>query len=178
MPEFLPVSIQLLDHEKKAVRREMCWTLSNITAGNSNQIERIITFPNLIEKLLKIATTDTLEVQGLNYTHLSKKVKREAIWVLSNAVKDGTQLQKDFLHKKGALKCFISSLELTDTNTLRVALEGILNFIKGEEISGQEDENPFKKYFKENCEVSIINELQENNDENISELADDIINML
>lgn len=30
--------IILLCHEKKPVRREACWTLSNITAGNANQI--------------------------------------------------------------------------------------------------------------------------------------------
>ena len=29
---------EVLKHEKKPVRREVCWTLSNITAGNSEQI--------------------------------------------------------------------------------------------------------------------------------------------
>ena len=33
---FLPLIFQLLKHEKKPVRREVCWTLSNITAGNSS----------------------------------------------------------------------------------------------------------------------------------------------
>ena len=157
----------------------MCWILSNITAGNSNQIERIITFPNLIEKLLKIATTDTLEVRTLNFCHLSKKVKREAIWVVSNAVKGGTPLQKVFLHEKGALGCFISLLRLTEITTLRVILEGILNFIKEKEVYGQDDdENPFRKYLKESYEVNIIRELQENDNENVSKLAKGIIKFL
>jgi len=69
----LPASIHLLDHEKKVVRKEMCWTLSNITAGNSNQLEKILTFPTLIEKILKIATTDVLEVWVLNSNNLSKR---------------------------------------------------------------------------------------------------------
>jgi importin subunit alpha-1 len=29
----LPKFIELLSHDKRAVRREACWTLSNITAG-------------------------------------------------------------------------------------------------------------------------------------------------
>jgi len=60
-------------------------------------------------------------------------VKIEALWVLSNAVKFGTPLQKAFLREKGTLYCFISSLGSTDKITLRVILEGILNFIKGKE---------------------------------------------
>jgi len=157
----------------------MCWILSNITAGNSNQIERMTTFPNLIEKLLKIAITDVFEVWGFNSPHLFKKVKREAIWVLSNAVKNGTQLQKAFLHEKGTLSCFISLLGLTDINTLRVILEGILNFIKEKEVYGQDDdENPFRKYLKESYEVNIIRELQENDNENVSKLAKGIIKFL
>ena len=106
-------------------------------------------------------------------------MKREAIWVLSNAIKDGTQLQKAFLHEKGVLGCFISLLGITDITTLRVVLEGILNFIKEKEVYGQDDdENPFRKYLKENYEVNIISELQENDDENVSKLAKGIIKLL
>jgi len=61
-PEFLPICIRLLGHEKKPVRRETCWTLSCITAGAIHQIEKIITFPNFIEKILQVITTDVLDV--------------------------------------------------------------------------------------------------------------------
>ena len=40
------------------------------------------------------------------------------------------------------------------------------------------DENPFKKYLKENYEVNLINKLQENNDESVSKLAKTMIKML
>jgi hypothetical protein len=36
---------QVLHHEKKPVRREVCWTLSNITAGNSEQIKKVFSKP-------------------------------------------------------------------------------------------------------------------------------------
>ena len=73
----MPASIHLLDHKKKAIRKETCWALSNITAGNSDQIERIITFPNLIEKILEIVTTDALKVWVFKSDHLlAKKDKK------------------------------------------------------------------------------------------------------
>jgi hypothetical protein len=31
---FLETIFNLLNHEKRSVRREACWALSNITAGN------------------------------------------------------------------------------------------------------------------------------------------------
>ena len=33
--EIMPRLFALLNHQSKPVRREVCWTLSNITAGNS-----------------------------------------------------------------------------------------------------------------------------------------------
>ena len=60
--EFLPTCIRLLGHEDQAIRIEICWILSNITAGNIRHIERIITFPSLIENILRIITTDILDV--------------------------------------------------------------------------------------------------------------------
>ena len=48
----------------------MCWVFSNLTLRNSDQIERIITFPTLIEKILKIATTDVLLVLVFKSNHL------------------------------------------------------------------------------------------------------------
>jgi len=129
--------------------------------------------------LLKIATTNVLKVRVLNSIYLSKKVKIEAVWVLSNAVAQATQLQKAFLHEKGVLDCFISFLGSSDKEILKLVLEGILNFVKGGEIPGQgKDENPFKRYLEENYGFDIIIKLQKNNDENVSKLAKEIINTL
>ena len=38
----LPVFEELLQHQKINIQKEAAWTISNITAGNSNQIQAVI----------------------------------------------------------------------------------------------------------------------------------------
>ena len=38
----LPVFEELLQHQKVNIQKEAAWTISNITAGNSNQIQAVI----------------------------------------------------------------------------------------------------------------------------------------
>ena len=38
----LPVFEELLQHPKVNIQKEAAWTISNITAGNSNQIQAVI----------------------------------------------------------------------------------------------------------------------------------------
>ena len=52
----------LLEHTKKAVRREACWCLSNIAAGNSLQIAIIINYPGCINRLMSLGFNDVPEV--------------------------------------------------------------------------------------------------------------------
>jgi len=59
---FLPQLFTLIENKKKAVRRETCWTLSNITAGNPHQIETIMGVPQYVEKIINIAMKDIPEV--------------------------------------------------------------------------------------------------------------------
>lgn len=42
---------QLLDHPKKAIRKEICWSISNVTAGNPTQIQHCIDI-GLIDKVI------------------------------------------------------------------------------------------------------------------------------
>jgi importin subunit alpha-6/7 len=52
----------LLSHEKRAVRREACWTISNITAGSPDHIALVVANPLYIEKLITLMNTDSAEV--------------------------------------------------------------------------------------------------------------------
>ena len=63
---------KLLRSMKETVKKEACWTLSNITAGTQEQVQAVIDadlFPIIIE-LLEKATFVT---------------KKEAAWAVSNA---------------------------------------------------------------------------------------------
>jgi hypothetical protein len=67
----------LITHNKKAVRKEVCWSVSNITAGTTQQIQLSIE-TGIIEKLILILTGDDLEV------------RKEAVWALSNTTQNAS----------------------------------------------------------------------------------------
>ena len=62
----------LLDHEKKAVRREACWILSNVCAGSKRQIAQVAGCQALLLKVALLFVSDCNEV------------KREICYVFGN----------------------------------------------------------------------------------------------
>jgi hypothetical protein len=82
--KVLPPLLKLLKSNKKGIRKEACWTISNITAGNKDQISACISagiMPHLIE-LLKTSDFD---------------VMKEAAWAISNATSGGNAEQIRYL---------------------------------------------------------------------------------
>ncbi len=68
----LPLMSKLLQSNKESIKKEACWTLSNITAGTEEQVQAVIDaglFPAVIE-LLEKATFIT---------------RKEAAWAVANA---------------------------------------------------------------------------------------------
>lgn len=61
-PGIANIFLKLLDHEKRAVRKDTLWVLSNIAAGTSKQVEVLLRCPGFITKLNQIALTDSSEV--------------------------------------------------------------------------------------------------------------------
>lgn len=106
---------QLLNHPKKAIRKEICWSISNVTAGNEAQIQRCIDI-GLIEKIIHMMAESPLDL------------KQEAVWCLSNATAQATPEQIRYMVEHGMLQAIGSVLESREPRTLIVALEGI-NFI-------------------------------------------------
>ena len=53
---------ELLGHKKRNVRRETCWALSSVTAGDEKQISLVVTNPGYIEKLISLINSDSHEV--------------------------------------------------------------------------------------------------------------------
>jgi len=70
----------VLDSGKRALKKEACWAVSNVMAGNKEQIQAAIE-ANLVQLLVGILKRD------------HKDIRREACWALSNATSGGTPEQ-------------------------------------------------------------------------------------
>lgn len=110
----LPCIYTLLTSEKESIRKEASWTVSNITAGNRQQIQAVIDadiFPVLIN-ILKVSEF---------------KTRKEAAWAITNATSSGTAEQIkylvsdldfkfDFAKKKKTIERFPGIRRLYTTN--------------------------------------------------------------
>ncbi|KAF2307328.1 hypothetical protein GH714_026383 [Hevea brasiliensis] len=79
--QALPCLYQLLvQNHKKSIKKEACWTISNITAGNRAQIQAIIE-AGIILPLVQLLQ------------HAEFDIKKEAAWAISNATSGGSHEQ-------------------------------------------------------------------------------------
>lgn len=94
-----------------AIRKESCWTISNIMAGNVEQIQAVLD-ANVIPVLLQLLRNGEWEV------------RKEACWAISNATSGGSNDQIAFLVTNGCLHPLAQMLKVEDTKIVMVALEG------------------------------------------------------
>jgi len=81
----------LLAHDKKAIRKEVAWSISNITAGPEHQIQACFD-SGVIDKLLHMMQFDDMEI------------RKEACWAVSNCTACATPFQISLLVEKGCFK--------------------------------------------------------------------------
>ncbi|XP_012505582.1 PREDICTED: importin subunit alpha-6 [Propithecus coquereli] len=121
----LPCLLHLLSSPKESIRKEACWTVSNITAGNRAQIQAVIDaniFPVLIEILQKAEF----------------RTRKEAAWAITNATSGGTPEQIRYLVALGCIKPLCDLLTVMDSKIVQVALNGLENILR---LSEQESNN-------------------------------------
>uniref|UniRef100_A0A0D9Y7Y9 Importin subunit alpha n=1 Tax=Oryza glumipatula TaxID=40148 RepID=A0A0D9Y7Y9_9ORYZ len=117
-PQALPCLFNLLTTtQKKSVKREACWTISNITAGTKEQIQAVID-SNIIAPLLHLLQ------------HAEFDVKKEAVWAISNATSGGTSNQIEYLVSQGCIKPLCDLLVHQDSKTVLTCLEALDNILR------------------------------------------------
>ncbi|KDP23371.1 hypothetical protein JCGZ_23204 [Jatropha curcas] len=116
--QALPCLYQLLmQNHKKSIKKEACWTISNITAGNRTQIQAVIE-ANIILSLVHLLQ------------HAEFDIKKEAAWAISNATSGGSHEQIQFLVNQGCIKPLCDLLICPDPRIVTVCLEGLENILK------------------------------------------------
>ncbi|XAR58395.1 hypothetical protein NMG60_11013779 [Bertholletia excelsa] len=109
--------LNLLVHSyKKSIKKEACWTISNITAGNRDQIQAVIE-AGIIAPLVQLLQIAEFEV------------KKEAAWAISNATSGGTPEQIKLLVSQGCIKPLCDLLVCPDPRIVTVCLEGLENIL-------------------------------------------------
>ncbi|KAE8711551.1 Importin subunit alpha-4 [Hibiscus syriacus] len=107
----------LVQNHKKSIKKEVCWTISNITAGNRAQIQAVIE-ANIILPLVHLLQ------------HAEFDIKTEAAWAISNATSGGSHEQILFLVGQGCIKPLCDLLICPDPRVVSVCLEGLENILK------------------------------------------------
>jgi hypothetical protein len=142
-----------LSSPKDGIRKEACWTISNVTAGSPLQIQSIID-ANIIPPLINI-------LQNADF-----KTKKEACWALSNATSGGLQEpnQIRYLVSQGCIKPMCDLLQSMDNKIIQVSLDGLENILKVGEIdkeaAGPGGINQYAQFVEEAGGMVAIHNLQ------------------
>ncbi|KAJ6879944.1 hypothetical protein NC652_033315 [Populus alba x Populus x berolinensis] len=116
--QALPCLLNLLTNNyKKSIKKEACWTISNVTAGNANQIQAVLEV-GIIGPLVQLLQNAEFEI------------KKEAAWAISNATSGGSHEQIKFLVDQGCIKPLCDLLICPDPRIVTVCLEGLENILK------------------------------------------------
>jgi HEAT repeat protein len=160
--QALPSLYNLLaNNYKKSIKKEACWTISNITAGNKDQIQNVID-ANLIAPLVYLLQTAEFDI------------KKEAAWAISNATSGGTHEQIKYLVKELCIKPLCDLLVCPDARIVTVCLEGLENILKSGEVeknSGGTDVNMYAQMIDDAEGLEKIENLQSHDNNEIYEKA-------
>ncbi|KAL4461641.1 hypothetical protein ABPG74_016265 [Tetrahymena malaccensis] len=112
---ILKPMIDLFVHLKKAYRKESLWTISNIMAGTSTQVQKVLEQPNFYQNLISNRS------QSLD-------VKKEMLYVIANGLNNSSACS--FFLENGVLQVLFEELEVGDTKMQMVILEGLQLLLK------------------------------------------------
>lgn len=132
---FLDIVEQMAKkHAETKFRKELCWSLSNVTAGNSKQVMKVLARQRIVDFVLK-------SLQLSQPEELS--VVREAAWVVSNSCQ-GADDKISVIRNGWTFGLLIATYRFkSDLKLGRVACEGLEQLLSErgeEEEEGDEDE--------------------------------------
>uniref|UniRef100_A0A673GEW3 Importin subunit alpha n=1 Tax=Sinocyclocheilus rhinocerous TaxID=307959 RepID=A0A673GEW3_9TELE len=134
------------------------WFLSNITAGNQQQVQAVIDaglIPMIIHQLAK----------GDFGT------QKEAAWAISNLTISGRKDQVEYLVQQNVIPPFCNLLSVKDSQVVQVVLDGLKNIL----IMAGEEASTIAEIIEECGGLEKIENLQQHENEDIYKLAFEII---
>jgi hypothetical protein len=140
----------------------MCWALSNIAAGTPSQISLLFKTKGVMATVVNYARTAVWEV------------RKEAIWVVSNAFTGGDHIQVQDLIDLDGIDALCEVLNLNDTSLQYVALDAIEKLVRVGDAHGKD-----YRMLLDECEgIEKIETLQHHTSDKIYEKAVKILEEL
>ena len=137
--------MRLIEHPKKAVRKEVVWSISNITAGQQKQVEMTIEC-GLFDKLIYLMLHD------------DPAIRREAIWAVANATASCNEATMHEMVNRNIIQALGIGLKFEEPRSIFVALEG-LSKVLAAGVSISREENPFALIAEQYGLVDSLEEL-------------------
>ncbi|KAI3849425.1 hypothetical protein MKX03_030821 [Papaver bracteatum] len=101
----------------KNIKRETCWAISNITAGNVGQIQAVIE-AKIIGPVVHLLRHEEFEI------------KKEAAWAITNASVGAEHEHIRYLVEQGCINPLCDLLKSTDSRIVMVCLKGLENILR------------------------------------------------
>ncbi|CAG2054088.1 unnamed protein product [Timema podura] len=99
------------------IMKEAAWTVSNITAGNVDQIQHVVN-SGLLQPLIDVLSSGDFKSQ------------KEAAWAVTNYTSGSSPHQLVVLLQLDILKPFCNLLDSKDGKTVQVVLDGVSNILQ------------------------------------------------
>lgn len=158
----LKALVPLLSHEKRNVRREACWAVSNVAAGTTEQITALMMVPGLMNAVVS-------QLRGADWN-----VKKEAAWAVSNIAATGKPEHVQQLIAMDVIPPLVDILRTNDARMLLVVLDAV-SAVLDAGVKLARYGCRFNELFEENGLLDYLEDLQDHESDDVSRKAGTIL---
>jgi hypothetical protein len=152
-------------HVERLIRKECCWTLSNLAAGTHAQVQAVLD-SGLMRLVLRCISDPELDV------------KKEAVWVVANVGAGGTpdQLRAAVEHFN-CIPDLCTALRTRDAKMCSIALDATEAVLELGDTLRTRGVNPYAEHFEAYGIGEILLDLLESPVDTVSACADDLMRL-